>query len=272
MTLAELTILAPIIVLLILETHEGAYSREKMSRNDWMINLVSLFQDNLIRPLLAFSLALLLINLLPQYSGSWSHLSFLPTLIAFMFFQDFIHYWYHRLAHEWPLLWKIHRVHHSSPNMNILVTSRIHFLWQLLMPVNYVSAILIYLGQFEVFITWWAFRAWLNYLTHTSLRWDLPILSVTWLKPFVWVIERVFTTPDAHHAHHGFGPSGKPMGNYAPVIIFWDFVFGTAYLPHSRQEQVGVENDPVYPWYQQLWWPIFPFATKQNISLIINKE
>ena len=95
-------------------------------------------------------------------------------LFSFFFFQDLIHYWYHRLAHEWEPLWNIHRVHHSPNSMNVMVTSRINFLWQLLMPVNYVSGIAIYLGLGEVFLFCWVFRACLNYLTHTEIRWDLP--------------------------------------------------------------------------------------------------
>jgi hypothetical protein len=61
--------------------------------------------------------------------------------------------------------------------MSILVNSRINFLWQLLMPVNYVSGLAIYLGLTEIFVVWWAFRAWLNFLTHTEIRWDLPYPS-----------------------------------------------------------------------------------------------
>ena len=54
------------------------------------------------------------------------------------------------------------------------------------------------------------------------------------------------------------------MGNYAPVMIFWDHVLGTAKLPHSVQTHISIEGDPVYPWYQQIWWPIFKFDASKN--------
>lgn len=256
-----------IAILLPIEIFRGAYRKEKMSGNDWLINVLSFLTESLTRPLFAFAIAYLLAQMIPSSKGALAELPFWPTLIAFFFLQDFIHYWYHRLAHEWPSLWNIHRVHHSANHMSILVNSRINFLWQLLMPVNYVSGLAIYLGLTEIFVVWWAFRAWLNFLTHTEIRWDLPLYNIAALKPLVWAVEHLLTTPDAHHAHHAFGKNGMPMGNYAPVMIFWDFVFGTAKLPHRAQEHIGIQDDPNYPWYQQLFWPVFRFrSTKDSQS------
>jgi len=76
--------------------------------------------------------------------------------------------------------------------------------------------------------------------------------------------DKLITSPDAHHAHHGFGANGAPMGNFAPTVIFWDVVFGTAHFPHERQEKVGIADDPILPWYRQLWWPLF--RTKADFS------
>lgn len=260
----EYLTLGVMLALLVIEVFKGSYSRQKVSLNDWVINVTSFLQENFVRPLFALGIALACAWSLPAHQNLLSDLPFWPTLIAFFFIQDLIHYWYHRLAHEWEPLWNIHRVHHSPSSMNVMVTSRINFLWQLLMPVNYVSGIAIYLGLGKVFLFWWVFRACLNYLTHTEIRWDLPFYRIKLIQPAVWLIEHIFTTPDAHHAHHGFGENGNPMGNYAPVMIFWDHVFGTAKLPHSEQTHIGIEGDPVYPWYQQIWWPIFKFDASKN--------
>lgn len=242
-----------------LELFRGTYRRDKVTLNDWVINVTSFLQENFIRPIFALAIAAACVILLPAYRGLLADLPFWPTLIAFLFIQDFIHYWYHRIAHQWTPLWNIHRVHHSPKSMSVMVNSRINIFWQLLMPVNYVSGVAIYMGLLEVFLVWWVFRAVLNFLNHTEIRWDLPLYKIKALKPLIWLVEHIFTTPDAHHAHHGYGEKGSPMGNYAPVMIFWDHVFGTAKLPHSQQEFIGIEGDPVYPWYQQLWWPIFKY-------------
>lgn len=246
------------ISLLLIELFRGCYSRRAMPLNDRLINFISLAQDSLlIRPALAYACAWLFAALLPAYEGSLAHVAFWPAFLVVLFGQDFIHYWVHRWAHHHPLLWEAHRTHHSAPAMSLLVTSRLNMLWQVILPANYISGLVIYLGLSEVFWAWFLLRAVLNFLTHTNLRWDLPLYRVAALRPLVWLVEHIFTTPDAHHAHHAYGRQGAPTGNFAPVIILWDFVFGTAHLPHQRQELIGIEDDPVLPWYRQLWWPLF---------------
>jgi sterol desaturase/sphingolipid hydroxylase (fatty acid hydroxylase superfamily) len=243
--------------LIALEIFRGCYSKKAMPLNDKLINFISLAQDSLlVRPLLAYGCAWVFSWLLPTHAGSLANVSFWPAFMVILFGQDFFHYWVHRWAHHQPLLWQIHRTHHSAPAMSILVTSRLNILWQVVLPANYISGLVIYLGMSEVFWAWFLLRAVLNFLTHTSFRWDLPLYRVKWLQPFVWLFEHIFTTPDAHHAHHGYGSKGVPMGNFAPVIILWDFIFGTAELPHEAQQQVGIEGEPVLPWYRQLWWPL----------------
>ncbi|MFK7976342.1 MAG: sterol desaturase family protein [Halioglobus sp.] len=257
-------LLGLILVLFFVELLKGSYKNVK--KNDWLINIISYIQENITRPLMAFGLSVVLISAIPDYAGALSNYAFWPTLIAFFLVQDLVHYWYHRIAHEWEPLWRIHRTHHSAPSMNVMVTSRLNFLWQLLMPVNYISGVAIYLGLVDIFLVWWIFRAFLNYLSHTEVRWDLPLYRIKPLKPILWIVEHIFTTPDAHHAHHGYGEHGNPMGNYAPVLIFWDFVFGTAKLPHCEQDKIGIDHDPLYPWYQQLWWPLFKLEENNAVK------
>lgn len=261
------TVVPAILVALLFaaEWLRGVYSGTRMSRNDKWLNAISVVQDVLlVRPFVACVVAFALGALLPAYRGSLSGLPFWPALIVFFLGQDLIHYWFHRQAHAWPWLWNIHRTHHSATAMSVAVTPRLNFLWQVLLPINYTAGAAIYLGLIKVYAVWWAFRAVLNFLTHTAIRWDLPLYRVRWLRPCVWLVEHTFTTPDAHHAHHGYGRNGNPAGNFAPVMIFWDFVFGTARLPHEAQEKIGIEDDPHYPWYQQLWWPLFPLSRSRE--------
>ena len=244
--------------IIVAEVIKGCYGRQRMTLNDWAINLVSLIQDSLlIRPAISLACAWGFSQLLPQYVNSLQSLPFWPVFVIFLFGQDFLHYWVHRFAHENPVLWEVHRTHHSAQHMSILMTSRLNILWQFIIPANYIGGLAIYLGLSDVFWSWFALRAVINFLSHSDLRLDLALYNNKLLKPLVWLIEHIFTTPDAHHAHHGYGASGQPMGNYAPTIIFWDFVFGTAKLPHARQESVGIKDDPILPWYRQLWWPLF---------------
>ena len=240
-----------------LEMLRGCYSREQMPANDKLINFISLFQDSMfIRPLVAYAGANLITLLAPGHANALAGISFWPAFLLVLFGQDLLHYWFHRAAHTYPLLWQMHRTHHSAQRMTVLVTPRLNMMWEFVIPANWISAVILYLGMHEVFWAWFGLRSIVNFASHTNVRWDLPLYRIKWLAPVVWLVERVITTPDAHHAHHGFGAKGAPMGNFAPTVIFWDVVFGTAHFPHAEQDKVGIQGDPILPWYRQLWWPL----------------
>jgi len=59
--------------------------------------------------------------------------------------DDMMQYWWHRLSHT-PLLWPLHRAHHSAHYMSIRVTYRNNFFYYLAMPGLWVSGVLIYQG------------------------------------------------------------------------------------------------------------------------------
>ena len=46
--------------------------------------------------------------------------------IAMLVLRDALEYFYHRAQHSIPLLWSMHSLHHSDPNMSALTTNR-HF-------------------------------------------------------------------------------------------------------------------------------------------------
>lgn len=265
---------APIVLfiyLFLVEWLAGYYSRARMGRNDQIINFLALLQDRVVvQPTIAFVSAYLFGHLIPQYKGALSDAPFWPSLIIFMLSQDFIHYWFHRKAHEWKWLWRLHRTHHSSSEMSLMVTARLNILWQLILPVTYYAGAAIYLGLTKVFFIAYTIKQLITLSTHSDRRFDLFFYKFTWFRPILWLYEHVFTTADAHHAHHGIGDNGCPMGNYAPVMMFWDFVFGTAKLPHQRQQKIGIYHDAKDHWLYQLYWP-FPVSqdswlNKKNAS------
>ena len=224
--------------LFMVELLKGYYSTSRMGRNDQIINFLGLLQDRVIvQPTIAFTSAYVFSLLLPQYKGALAHAPFWPTLIIFILSQDLIHYWFHRKAHEWKWLWRFHRTHHSSSEMSLMITPRLNILWQLILPVSYYAGAAIYLGLTKVFLVAYTIKQLIALSTHSDQRFDLFFYKLIWLRPFFWLYEHIFTTADAHHAHHGIGENSSPMGNYAPVMIIWDFVFGTAKLPHERQKK-----------------------------------
>ena len=48
------------------------------------------------------------------------------VVLEMLFIGDFFYYWAHRLAHTWPLLWRVHAVHHSSRHLRWTSALRVH--------------------------------------------------------------------------------------------------------------------------------------------------
>ena len=60
--------------------------------------------------------------------------------------DDLTQYWYHRLHHQVPWLWRFHRTHHSASYMGMAMASRQNLIYTLFFSQIYLTAVLSYLG------------------------------------------------------------------------------------------------------------------------------
>lgn len=145
---------------------------------------------------------------------------------------DFLYYWLHRASHAVPLLWRIHRVHHSDPHLDVSTGTRFHPL-EASISVAVVVGLLLALG-----LPLWVELARtliINPLVmaqHANVafpeRWD------RWWRSLV-------VTPALHRLHH------SPLriehdANYGQIFSFWDRWFGTLREAPSAVGQVGVSG------------------------------
>ncbi len=56
--------------------------------------------------------------------------------------DDLTQYWYHRLHHQLPWLWRFHRIHHSAPYMGMAMASRQNLLYPVFFSQLYLTAAL----------------------------------------------------------------------------------------------------------------------------------
>lgn len=149
----------------------------------------------------------------------------------------------HRAAHEVPLLWRFHRVHHSIREMDWLAASHLHPLDQIfirscaVLPLYALGFGRISLGAFVVLTTLQAIFIHANVrLTFGPLRW-------------------VIATPQFHHWHHARDPRAY-NSNYAGEFPAVDALFGTLYLPaHGWPAQYGIDEGEPAGYLRQLVWP-----------------
>ena len=159
----------------------------------------------------------------------------LATLLATLA-GDLAYYVTHRVHHEHPVLWPFHKLHHSAEFLTPLTAKRNHPVYELLFGI--VNALFVapvmgvifgIMGVFDtvtvlglgVFIL--VFNAAGGALRHSHIWIDYgPVLS------------RIFISPAQHQIHHSCAVQHHDK-NYGLIFAFWDWMFGTLYVPQGRE-------------------------------------
>ncbi len=148
---------------------------------------------------------------------------------VFLVADDMTQYWWHRISHT-PLLWPLHRAHHSAKYMSLRITFRNNFFYYLLMPGLWMAGVLFYLGLGPVYAAYFVIKIAVIIGAHSAWRWDEPLYRIRALRPLMWVVERTISTPATHWAHHALTNAdgiGHYKGNFGNLLFLWDIVFGS---------------------------------------------
>ncbi len=210
--------------------------------------------------------------LAPQYKGAlvdWPWWAMVGILILV---DDMTQYWWHRLSHS-PLLWPLHRAHHSAEYMSIRVTFRNNFFYYLMMPGLWFAGALLYLGVGGMVYAMYIVVKLLVILgAHCAWRWDEPLYRIPALRPLMWVLERTISTPATHWAHHAITNEdgiGHYKGNFGNLLFIWDLIFGSAHITRQYPERVGLIDDKLFGqerWYHQMFYP-FLQSSREHTAL-----
>lgn len=236
------------------------FSKSEQVKSDGIVEIVStlallLFTSPKIL-VLAYGICL---ALLPQYQNALADINVLLGFGLFLLLDDMTQYWWHRLSHSVPWLYKLHRPHHNARYMSVRLVYRNNLFYYALMPGIWLSGILIYLGLGWIYAVYIVMKLTIIYAAHSDIPWDKPLYQIEWLSPVMWVVERFISTPATHHAHHGRHSADGVThykGNYGNMLFLWDVIFGTAKVTRSYPESYGVENLPETSLGEQLVWPI----------------
>lgn len=163
----------------------------------------------------------------PAWWSGWQGL-LLDLLIL-----DFAIYWWHRLNHEWPLLWRFHEIHHLDRFLDTTSAVRFHF-GEVALSAVFRAGLIVALGfpltsvlAFEIMVLLCAI------FHHSNLR-----LPAWFERPLGWLI----ITPDIHWMHH-HAVRRDTDSNYGTLLSVWDRLFGTKNAQHRRLGMtIGVER------------------------------
>lgn len=189
-------------------------------KNRWPINLGLAALNMLIMRVTMGSVAYLTaitaqehkIGLLNQFSSPNG-----VSILISVLFLDFAIYAQHILAHKWPLLWRLHQVHHTDIEMDATTTVRFHPL-EIMLSMAYKVVCITLIGANPAAIV--IFEIMLN-ATATFNHSNVYIPA-----RLEKIIRYVLVTPDMHRIHHSVIPK-ETDSNYGFSISCWDRLFKT---------------------------------------------
>lgn len=130
---------------------------------------------------------------------------------------DLVIYGQHVAFHAMPWLWRIHRMHHSDPEIDVTTALRFHPVEIMLsLAIKGVAIAVIGASPLAVLI----FEVVLNataMFNHSNIA--LPL----WLDAG---LRRVLVTPDMHRVHHSV-VRAETNSNFGFNLPWWDWLFGT---------------------------------------------
>jgi len=195
-------------------------------------------------------------------------------LIGFLV-RDFVQWWIHRLLHRSDTLWEFHKVHHSVEEMGFAAHLRYHWMENVVYrTLEYIPLALLGIGLYDFFIIHIFTLAWGHY-NHSNISvsgyvtggilgvllglvvanglldimlFDAPgllmkagiVIGFAAASSLILgkVMKYLFNSPEMHIWHHSYElPESRYFGaNFGLTLAIWDYLFGTAYIPHDGQE------------------------------------
>lgn len=163
----------------------------------------------------------------------WAPLPAWARWIAAVLLFDAWMYWWHRMNHRVPFLWRFHRTHHSDPRMDVTTANRFHLGEIVLSSVLRVPVIAVLgLQLWELAIYELAMFTVVQ-LHHANVA--LPAGLDRGLRVLI-------VTPFMHKVHHSRWQP-ETDSNYSSLFSFWDRLFGSFRLnDNPRAIRFGLEE------------------------------
>ncbi len=218
--------------------------RKQWNRNDGdlktdvMHMLVSqVTVTNLAKPL--FILALFpVIAFLGERFGSdalWpNEWPLIAQLVLMLVIAEFGRYWVHRAAHRTSWLWRFHAVHHSPNRLYWVNAGRFHPIEKVYLLIPEVVPFILLNTPETVLTLYLVVNGTHGFFQHSNIK-----LRLGWMN-------YIFSMTELHRWHHS-KVIEQSDNNFGNILIIWDLVFGTFYLPKNKEVgSIGVLN-PDYP-------------------------
>ena len=193
-------------------------STKKLTR--WINNFALVFTSTilirLIIPTAAIGIAYL------TEANNWGlanyfELSFWLKVIITFVLLDLTIYFQHLFFHALPILWRVHRIHHSDLDCDVTTGLRFHPIEILLSVIIKIAAIIFFGAPVLTVVLFEVILNLMSMFTHSNIY--IP-------KRFESVLRWFITTPQMHRIHHSV-KENETNSNFTFFISMWDRLFGT---------------------------------------------
>jgi sterol desaturase/sphingolipid hydroxylase (fatty acid hydroxylase superfamily) len=154
----------------------------------------------------------------------------LLVLVISLLLLDLIIYWQHRLFHKLPLLWQLHKVHHSDEALDVSSGIRFHPLEIILsLAIKFLMVFLFGFDPLAILL----FEVALNgfaLFNHSNIKLPFKVDAL---------IRKLIVTPDMHRIHHSV-EKHEQDSNFGFNISIWDRCF-RSYREQPKAGQLGIQ-------------------------------
>ena len=172
----------------------------------------------------------------PLIAGPAGPVTVTVFTVTMLLAYDISYYLYHVAQHRYPVLWELHKVHHSAEVMVGITKDRVHPLdelmnraWDGVIPGicfgiwSLVSLNLVELTVFGVNV----------YIIRNILMMDF--VRHTHFKISFGPLNNLILCPHWHQLHHSTDPRHYDK-NFGLLFSFWDRLFGTLCVPRPDED------------------------------------
>lgn len=162
---------------------------------------------------------------LSLFSATLVGMGFGVQMLSYLLLSTFLSYWAHRASHYFPMLWRLHGVHHSDLTVTASTSLR-HHPGEILItaPFFAVALGLLHFDPEPVVVTTF-FMSTVSAWVHTDQRLPEPLERFAWFLPM----------PALHRLHHERAWY-ESNHNFSQSFPLWDVIFKT-YLPPPPRDR-----------------------------------
>ncbi len=228
----------------------------KSAKSDYKVFFINQLIMMIVSPLLITQLTIATALYFYFHSIDWlsvgmfKHTLPIIVVISFTTFQfiidDFSKYIIHLFMHRWPILWSLHKVHHSATVLTPMTVFRTHplegIIFSLRSSATQAISISIFIFLFgnsvdlftilgvNIFV--FLFNIFGSNLRHSHIG----------IRYWRW-LEYVLISPAQHQLHHSIAKKHHDK-NFGAALAIWDWIFGS--LHHSEEFdtlKLGIEKN-----------------------------